>query len=82
MERLGRGYVVWDQAATIRFLLPGQGRVHAELAITDAEVQAIREATAAGRAHRPVWTVQIVGEDGKTVAEVEKTLYVRAKKPS
>ena len=33
-QNLGKGYIVWDQAARIEFLKPGKGHVHAEFSIT------------------------------------------------
>ena len=75
--RLGPGYVVWDQAATIDFLRPGRGTVHATVRVTDEEVEAIRSATVDGAKHLPRWQLEIRdGEDG-LVATVLKTLYVR-----
>lgn len=82
MNRLGGDYVVWDQAATIRFLKPGRGTVRAHFTVSDAEVRAIEEATAQGAAHRPTWDVDIVDAEGDVVASVHKTLYVRRKQLS
>ena len=77
---LGSDYVVWDKAATIRFLRPGRGTVRATFDIPDERVEAIRsEADASGRAE-PVFTAQVLGPDGEVVAEVDKTLYVRRRR--
>lgn len=81
MNRLGREYVVWDQEATIRFLKPGRGTVHADFFITDEDVDRVREATRDGTPHRPSWQVEIKDAAGDVVATVRKTLYVR-RKPS
>ena len=43
MENLGRDYIVWDKAASIRFRKPGKGRVKAEFRLTDAQLDDIRE---------------------------------------
>lgn len=80
MQRLGRDYIVWDQEANIRFVSPGRGTVHADFRVTEAELEAIREATAGGQPHRPTWTVEVRGADEAVVAVVVKTLYVRLKK--
>jgi acyl-coenzyme A thioesterase PaaI-like protein len=77
---LGPEYVVWDKAATIRFLRPGRGTVRATFEVPDERVEAIRrEADANGRAE-PVFTAQVLGEGGEVVAEVDKTLYVRRRR--
>ena len=46
MRLLGRDYVVWDKAATIRFRRPGRGTLHATFRIDEGELDAIREAVA------------------------------------
>lgn len=76
---LGRDYVVWDQAASIRFVRPGKGRVHAAVRLTPDQVEAIRSEAADGQAHRPEFDVDIVDEQGQVVAEVHKVIYVRLK---
>ena len=43
MANLGRDYIVWDKAATIRFRKPGHGMVRAEFRLTDAQIDDIRE---------------------------------------
>ena len=35
MENLGRDYIVWDKAASIDFISPGKGPVHAEFRVDD-----------------------------------------------
>ena len=77
IQRLGPDYVVWDASATIHFKKPGLGTVRSTIRITDAEVEAIRDATKIGRKHMPEWTLEILDETGEQVATVEKTLYVR-----
>lgn len=77
IQALGRGYVVWDKAATIRFRRPGTGTVSATFHIPEERVQEIRAAADRGEKIEPVFTVQVLNEQGEVVAEVEKLLYVR-----
>ncbi len=79
MRILGPDYLVWDQSAHIEFVSPGQGTVHAAFRLDAARVEAIRAAAADGLAHRPEFDVAVLGEDGKIVARVHKTRYVRLK---
>jgi acyl-coenzyme A thioesterase PaaI-like protein len=79
MEALGRGYIVWDKTATIRFLRPGRGTVKATFHIPQEKVDEIRAAADAGGKVEPVFTVEVMDGEGKVVAEVEKLLYVRRK---
>lgn len=77
IQQLGPEYVVWDQAASIRFVRPGRSRVTARFVITPDEVEQIRADTASGRPTRPEWTVEVTDVSGTVVAVVDKTLYVR-----
>ncbi len=79
MHQLGRGYVVWDKASSIDYKLPGRGTVRARFRVTPEQVEAIRQATAGGDKHEPVFTVDVVNRQGEVVATVEKTVYVRRK---
>jgi acyl-coenzyme A thioesterase PaaI-like protein len=81
VEALGRGYVVWDKAATIRFLRPGRGTVHATFHIPLVEIEEIRAAADAGRKVEPTFRARVLDDAGEVVAEVEKLLYVRLAKP-
>lgn len=74
---LGPNYVVWDTAQKIRYLTPGRGTVRATFELTEEQIAEARERTAVGAKYEPVYTVDIVGEDGKVVATVEQMLYIR-----
>lgn len=78
-EALGRGYVVWDKAATIRFKRPGRGTVYATFHIPDEQVEAIRRAADTEGRTEPTFTAEVTDGDGEVIAEVEKLLYVRKK---
>ena len=77
MSLLGRDYVVWDKAATIRFRKPGRTTLTATFVIDDAELEAIRAATASGEAIDRTYKVDLVDRDGVVHASVEKIIYIR-----
>lgn len=81
MQCLGHDYIVWDQAAAIDFVRPGKGRVWARFRLAEEEIQRIRIEAESGAPLRPVYQVEVVDEEGTLVARVQKTLYVRKKKP-
>ena len=74
---LGRDYVVWDKAASIDFVRPGVGTVTATFALTPEQVAEVRAATADGSKFEPVYPVEIRNAEGKLVARVNKTLWIR-----
>lgn len=79
MHNLGRGYVVWDRASSIDYLLPGRGTVRAHFQITTAQVDDIRQAIAGGEKYEPTFTVDVLNRQNEVVARVHKTLYIRRK---
>ena len=79
MQNLGREYIVWDKAGTVRFLKPARGTVTARFRLGEEDVARARQATADGEKYEPSFRVDIVDAEGVTVADVEKTLYIRKK---
>lgn len=79
IRTLGREYIVWDKAATIRFRKPGRSTLFATFHIEDAELEAIRSATATGEPVDRTYNVDLADADGVVHASVEKIIYVRKK---
>ncbi len=79
MRNLGRDFVVWDKAATIRFLKPGRTTLFATFRLDDAELDAIRAATASGEPVDRTYNVALVDAEGTVHASVDKIIYVRKK---
>ena len=79
MEQLGRGYVVWDKAASIKFKRPGKGTVRARFEMPLARVAEIRAQADREPKVEPVFVISVLDEEGTLVAEVEKRLHVRKK---
>jgi acyl-coenzyme A thioesterase PaaI-like protein len=79
LQGLGRGYVVWDKEATIRFRKPGRGTVRATFHVSDDRLAEIRAEVERLGKIEPVFHAEVLDEEGKVVAEVEKLLYIRKK---
>jgi Domain of unknown function (DUF4442) len=79
MANLGRDYIVWDKAATIRYRKPGRGTVRAEFRLSDSQIEDIREKLKTLPKYEPVFTVEVKDDAGVVIAEVEKLLHVRKK---
>ena len=79
IENLGRGYIVWDKAASIRFRKPGKGTVRAEFRLTQEQIDSLRAQADSQGKIEPTFNVQVLDESGEVVAEVEKLLHVRRK---
>jgi hypothetical protein len=79
LENLGKGYIVWDRAASIRFRKPGKGTVSAQFRLTQSQLDALRAQLETHEKIEPTFTVQIRDAQGEVVAEVEKLLHIRRK---
>ena len=78
-EALGRGYIVWDKAATIRFRRPGRGPcAPPSTSRRSGSPRSAPPPTRRGRSSRPSRS-PCSTTPGEVVAEVEKLLYVRKK---
>jgi len=77
MENLGRDYIVWDKAASIRFRKPGKGKVKAEFRLTDAQLDAIRDKLTTQEKYDVTFLVEVKDEAGEVVAEVQKAIHIR-----
>jgi hypothetical protein len=79
LENLGRGYIVWDKAATIRFRKPGKGKVRAEFRLTEERINEILETLKTQEKAEPTFLVTVKDKDNIVVADVEKVLYIKKK---
>ena len=77
IKTLGRGYVVWDKAASIRFLRPGRETLFATFRLEDADVRAIRAAVAEKGKTEWSFTVELKNAAGEVHASCEKVLSIR-----
>jgi len=81
MANLGRDYIVWDKAASIRYRKPGKGTVRAEFCLSDAQLDDIRDKLKTLPKYEPTFTVDVKDDQGEVVAAVEKLIHVRKKEP-
>ncbi len=79
IENLGRKYIVWDKAATIRYRKPGRGKVTAKFRITQHQIDDILHALATQEKTDRVFTIDVTDEQGDVVAAIEKTISIRHK---
>lgn len=76
---LGPGYIVWDKAASIRFLKPGRTTLFATFRIEDAELDEIRRKLETESKIDRTYTVNLVDAQNTVHVEVEKVIQVRKK---
>ncbi len=76
---LGNEYIVWDKAASIKFVSPGRGKVTATFNIPQERIDQIRADADRDGKTEPTFLVDVLDEQRQVIAHVEKLLYVRKK---
>jgi len=79
IQCLGRDYVVWDKAASIRFRRPGRTTLYATFQFDQALVDGIREELTTKDKLDRHFTVELKDDAGEVHAIIEKTVNVRKK---
>src|SRR5262249_12009783 len=81
INNFGKDYVVLDKSAAIRFKKPGTSKMTPGFHMPPEGIEEIRaEANAKGKVE-PKFQVKVTDSQGNVIAEVDKLLYVRKKKP-
>lgn len=81
-EHLGRGFTVWDKAATIRFKKPGIGTIRAVYEIAPERIEEIRAKLQTQDKLDEEFIAVITDKNGDVVAEVQKTVHIQRKERS
>lgn len=79
IENLGKGYIVWDKSATIRFRKPGTGTVSASFRLSGQQIEEIKQTLETQEKLERTFTVEVKDNSGVVIAEVDKLLYFRRK---
>ena len=75
---LGSEFIVWDMSASIKYIKPGRGAVHADFVIKD-ELIASLKMLGAGEKKVIDLPVEVKDHDYDVVATIIKTLYIKRK---
>lgn len=79
MQNLGKGYIVWDKAASINFKKPGKGKVSVTFTLSPEQLQHIKDKVIADGKGNFEFSAQILNQQNEVVAEVTKVIYVKGK---
>lgn len=80
MQILGKKYVVWDKASSIRYRIPAYQSVYAHFHLSSADITEIKERVKNHNETDWVIKVPITNQDGDTLfTEIEKVIYVADK---
>lgn len=79
IQLMGKGFIVWDKGASIRFKKPGTAKVYAQFRLTSEQIREFKEELKGKNKIEPVLTVYIKDKEGTVIAEVDKVLYIKKK---
>jgi len=79
VQNLGRDYIVWDKASSIKFKKPGRGKVTCVFEITAELIEQIKTEVGELGKKDYVLPLTITNQEGEVICELEKTVYVRKK---
>ena len=79
IKALGKGYLVWDKAATIHFKKPGRTTLYASFVMSKEEIASITDELMRVPTIERVYHVDLTDSDDAVHATVDKTIYVRRK---
>jgi acyl-coenzyme A thioesterase PaaI-like protein len=79
INTLGRDYVVWDKAASIKFIKPGRGTVYAKFRLSAQQIAEIKSIADSQEKYVFDLPVDIKDKNGELIAYVIKTMYVKRK---
>lgn len=79
IELLGKGYIVWDKEANIKFKKPGMTKVYAQFRLTREQIEGFKDELKSKSKIEPTLQVLIKDEEGTVIAEVDKLIYIRKK---
>ena len=79
IKLLGKDFIVWDKAASIKFLKPGNATLFATFSVSDQDLADINERLTTSKKTEKTFTVTLVDKGGTPHAEVERLVYIRRK---
>jgi hypothetical protein len=79
IKTLGKDYIVWDKAATIRFKRPGKETLFADFKLTQEELVEIKAILQEQKSVDRIYNVELKDKNGQIHCLIEKTLYIAKK---
>ncbi|WP_316930118.1 DUF4442 domain-containing protein [Neotamlana sedimentorum] len=76
---LGKEYVVWDKAATIKYKKPARSTVYCEFIFKNEEIKNIKSEVAKHGEFNLIKNTSITDKNGVVISELSKTIYVANK---
>ncbi|MEQ9297002.1 MAG: DUF4442 domain-containing protein [Cyclobacteriaceae bacterium] len=79
INTLGKAYVAWDKAASIKFVRPGTSTLYAHFVLTPEYIATVKSEVMAAGEKDCLLDVELKNAEGQVIAVVQRTLYVATK---
>ncbi len=79
IQNLGKDYIIWDKAASIKFIKPGRGNVKARFLLTEEVINNIKKELEEKGKIEPVFEVQVLDDNLQLICEIKKVIYIKKK---
>ncbi|RUR07511.1 YiiD C-terminal domain-containing protein [Legionella sp. km772] len=79
LHALGKGYIVWDKSASIRYKKPARNTVFAEFKLSTDLIETIKNQLETAPKTEAEFLIEIKDQEGDVVAEIKKTLHINKK---
>lgn len=79
IKLLGKGYIVWDKFATIKFIKPGRETLYARFELDEDRLEQYQNELEENHSIDKIFVVELVNKAGVVHAVAEKTIYMRKK---
>ena len=79
INTLGKAYVVWDKAASIKFVRPGTTTLYAHFELTPEYLTTVKSEVNDSGEKDYLLDVELKDAEGQVIAVVQRTIYVATK---
>lgn len=79
MQLLGKGYIIWDKSASIRYKIPAKGNLYAKFELSQEQIEKIRAEVEERGKIQPEFHIPITNEANEIVAIVNKVISIAKK---
>jgi Domain of unknown function (DUF4442) len=79
MAALGKGYIVWDKSASIRYRKPGFSTLYADFVLKESELEQIRHRLQTTSELEHTFCIELKDRQGQVHTEVDRTVYICSK---
>ena len=79
LKNLGKDYIVWDKAASIKFIKPGRSHVYVDVCLTQDKLDQIISELSVTNPITVSFPIEVFDRQRQLIASIDKRIYIRRK---